>query len=137
MHRVVRHVQKERLVRANRIGDMRIGLDRQCLGQKRFGAVVFLQVRDGARISVRAQAIILLAVVTARCSDRGTPDVDVEAQVLWLGTFDARAPKCPLRRGSFGSRLLATAAASSRRSPSNPPNPIVADRTGRGCCYRD
>ncbi len=138
MHGVVREVEEEGLAGLHRIGDARLGLDGQRLGQKRLGAVVFLQVRNGVGRPLLTVAVVLRAVVAAGRPDRTTGDVDVEAEVLRLGTLQTRAVQSgPCRRGSCDSRLLAATAATSRRLASSPSSSTPADRRDRGCPCRD
>ena len=48
MHRVVREIEEEGLAGLHRLGDTRLGLDGQRLGEEGLGAVILLQARHGA-----------------------------------------------------------------------------------------
>src|SRR5262245_30903004 len=100
MDRVVSEVKKERLLRLDSSGDVRLCFQREGLGEEGVGAVILLQSRHGSgRLLLHTSpgvAVILPAEVARRRPDRRTPDIDVEAEVLWISTFGVARTEVPL-----------------------------------------
>ena len=82
----MRHVKKEWSSVCNRSGQLLPGLKRQCLGQKRVGAMIGLEMRHGMlRSSGMILSIVQFAVVAAWSSKSSACYIFVESKIKGFG----------------------------------------------------